>query len=61
MLCIRQEGWVGFGYLQSHPSHVLQPIDIACFKLFKTTFRFSMDVWILTNKVKGVRKEDLTQ
>ncbi len=47
--------------MKSHPSHVLQPIDVACFKLFKTTFRFSMDVWTLANKGKNVRKEDLAQ
>jgi hypothetical protein len=25
--------------LQSHISHVLKPLDVACFKLFKTTFK----------------------
>ena len=26
-------------FLPSHTSHALQPLDVACFKLFKTTFR----------------------
>ncbi len=29
--------------LPSHTSHALQPLDVACFKLFKTTFRKERD------------------
>ncbi len=35
--------------LLSHTSHALQPLDVACFKLFKTTFRKEGDVAIVNN------------
>jgi hypothetical protein len=44
-----------------HTSHVLQPLDVAWFKSFKTTFRTYTDLWILASKGNGVRKKDLVQ
>jgi len=46
--------------LLSHMSHALHPFDVACFKPFKIAFKAYRDVWTLANKVKRVRKEDLT-
>ncbi len=43
--------------LPSHTSQALQPLDVACFKPFKTAFKVHRDVWTLINK--GVGKEDL--
>jgi len=45
--------------LPSHTSHVLQPLDVTCFKPFKTAFRAYKGVWIFVNKAKGVSKENL--
>jgi hypothetical protein len=41
----------------SHTNHTLQPLDLACFKLFKMAFKAYRNVWTLVNKRKGVRKE----
>lgn len=37
----------------SHTSHVLQPLDVACFKPFKSAFEACRDIWSLANKGKG--------
>jgi hypothetical protein len=52
---------VGFDLitLPSHIIHTLKPLDVTCFKPFKTTFRVYKDVWILVNKKNGVTKKDL--
>ena len=47
--------------LPSHTSHVLQPLDVSCFKLFKTAFRQIRDSWTLLNKGKRVGKKDLCE
>lgn len=47
--------------LPSHTSHALQPLDVACFKPFKTTFRKIRDSWTLMNKNKRVSKQDLCE
>ncbi len=43
---IKQTKEFGLGMitLPSHTSHVLQPLDVFCFKPFKTTFRKVKDV-----------------
>jgi hypothetical protein len=47
--------------LPSHTSHAMQPLDINCFKPFKTAFRQYRDVWSLANKGRPAQKEDLCQ
>jgi hypothetical protein len=48
--------------LPFHISHVnLQPLDVTCFNWFKMAFKTYEDVWTLTNKEKGVGKEDMAQ
>jgi len=47
--------------LPSHTSCALQPLDVSCFKPFKTTFKAYKDVWTLANKRRGANKEDLAQ
>ena len=47
--------------LPSHTSHALQPLDIACFKPFKTAFRQIRDAWCLTNKNLPVEKQTLCE
>lgn len=51
---------VGFDLI-TLPSHTcqLQPVDVTCFKPFKTTFRAYKDVWMLVNKKYGATKKDL--
>ena len=44
--------------LPSHTSHALQPLDVSCFKPFKTAFRQIRDSWTLVNKGKRVEKTD---
>jgi len=45
-----------------HTSHVnLQPLDVTCFKPFKVAIKTYENVWTLTNKGKGVGKEDMAQ
>jgi hypothetical protein len=43
--------------LPSHTSHALQPLDVSCFKPFKTAFKQIRDCWSLTNKGKKVEKK----
>ena len=45
----------------SHTSHALQPLDVVCFKPFKTTFRRCRDLWSLENNKKEVGKQDLCE
>jgi hypothetical protein len=42
--------------LPSHTSHALQPLDVSCFKPFKTAFREMRDSWTLVNKGRKVEK-----
>ena len=42
--------------LSSHTSHALQPLDVTCFKPFKTAFRRCRDQWALENSKKKVKK-----
>ena len=52
------ESGVNIISLPSHTSHVLQPLDVVCFKPFRTAFRKHRDAWTLLNK-KKVGKQDL--
>ena len=45
--------------LPSHTSHALQPLDIACFKPFQTTFKQIRNAWCLTNKNQPIEKQTL--
>ena len=47
--------------LPSHTSHALQPLDVSCFKLFKTMFRKIRDRWSLRSKTKAVDKRTLCE
>jgi hypothetical protein len=47
--------------LPSYTSHALQPLDVSCFKPFKTAFRQTRDSWTLVNKGKRVEKQDLCE
>ena len=47
--------------LPAHTSHALQPLDVSCFKPFKSAFRKIRDAWTLENKGKKVEKADLCQ
>ena len=47
--------------LPSHTNHALQPLDIACFKPFKTAFRQIRDAWCLRNKNLPVGKQTLCE
>jgi hypothetical protein len=47
--------------LPSHTSHALQPLDVSCFKPFKSAFRQIRDSWTLLNKGKKVEKSDLCE
>ncbi len=47
--------------LPSHTSHIVQPLDVACFKPFKMVFKAYRNVWTLANKGKGARKENLAR
>ena len=47
--------------LPSHTFHVLQPLDVSCFKPFKIAFRQIRDSWTLLNKGKKVEKQDLCE
>jgi hypothetical protein len=44
--------------LPSHTNHALQPLNVACFKYFKTTFKvIEMYVrWLTKGKVQVIRK-----
>ena len=45
--------------LPSHTSHALQPLDVICFKPFKTTFRAYRDKYMMDNHGGKVEKETL--
>ena len=47
--------------LPSHTSHALQPLDVSCFKPFKTAFRKIRDRWSLRNKTTAVDKRILCE
>ena len=56
---ISMESGLDIVSLPSHTSHALQPLDVSCFKPFKTAFRIIRDSWTLVNKNKRVTKQDL--
>jgi len=58
---ISMESGLDIVSLPSHTSHALQPLDVACFKPFKTAFRKIRDSWTLMNKNKRVSKQDLCE
>ena len=58
---ISMESGLDIVSLPSHTSHALQPLDIACFKPFKTAFRQIRDVWCLTKKNLPVGKQTLCE
>ena len=58
---ISMESGLDIVSLPSHTSHALQPLDIACFKPFKTAFRQIRDVWCLRNKNLPVGKQTLCE
>ena len=45
--------------LPSHISHALQPLDVTCFKPFKTTLKTYKNKWIVENNCGKVEKETL--
>ena len=45
--------------LPSHTSHVLQPLDVACFKPFKTTFKAYRNKWTIQKNGEKVEKQTL--
>ena len=47
--------------LPSHTSHAMQPLDIACFKPFKQSFRAYRDMWAKANIGKRVKMKHLAQ
>ena len=47
--------------LPFHTSHAFQPLDLACFEPFKTTFRKHTDSWTLVNKNGKVGKKELCE
>ena len=47
--------------LSSHTSHAVQPLDVACFKPFKTAFRKCIDLWSMENSKKEVEKQGLCE
>jgi hypothetical protein len=42
--------------LPSHTFHVLQPLDVACFKPFKTNFRKEKDITMVRRNYKKIDK-----
>ena len=53
---ISMESGLDIVALPSHTSHALQPLDVSCFKPFKTQFRRIRDAWTVMNKNKKVSK-----
>ena len=47
--------------LPSYISHDMQPLDVACFRPFKQTFRTHSNIWSMTNPRGKCKKEDLAQ
>ena len=58
---ISMESGLDIVSLSSHTSHALQPLDVSCFKPFKTAFRKIRDRWSLTSKTKAVDKRTLCE
>ena len=58
---ISMESGLDIVSLPFHTNHALQPLDVACFKPFKTTFRRCRDLWSLENNKKEVGKQDLCE
>ena len=58
---ISMESGLDIVSLPSHISHALQPLDISCFKPFKTAFRQISDAWCLRNKNLPVGKQTLCE
>ena len=56
---VAMESRVDIVSLPFHTNHALQPLDVVCFKRFKTTFRKQQDSWTLGNKKKRVEKQEL--
>jgi hypothetical protein len=54
-------GWGWIWLPCHHPCHTIWPLDVACFKPFKMTFKAYRNVWTLANKRKGVKKENLAR
>jgi hypothetical protein len=47
--------------LPSHISHVLQPLDVSCFKPFKIAFKKERDVAMVSNNYIELNKVTLTR
>jgi hypothetical protein len=47
--------------LPSHTSHALQPLDVGCFKPFKTTFRKERDITMVKRNYTELDKITLTR
>ena len=45
----------------SHTTHALQPLNVSCFKPFKSAFRQIRDFWMLLNKGRKVEKTTLCE
>ena len=56
---ISMESGLDIMSLPSHTNHALQPLDVACFKLFKIAFKKCRDLWSLENNKKEVEKQEL--
>ena len=58
---ISMEAGLDIVSLPSYTSHVLQPLDIAYYVPFKTTFRKYRDLWSMRNTNGTVRKQKLCE
>ena len=47
--------------LPSHTFHALQPLDVACFKPFKTALKAYRNIWMVQNSGGKVEKDILAQ
>jgi hypothetical protein len=61
VVAVAMESGLDIVSLPSHTSHALQPLDVSCFKPFKTAFRQIRDSWTVLNKGKKVKKQDLCE
>lgn len=61
VIVVRQTRSLGLDLvaLPSHALSVLQPLDIACLKFFKSAFRHCRNIWSLVNKGCATRKGEL--
>lgn len=50
----KAKGWGRLDSLPSHTSHVLQPLEVTCFKPFKLVIKSYKNVWTLVHKREGV-------